>query len=118
MTLRNSGLLQAQTNGGRRPALRAVGRTSARAKHRHQRLARIAAQRIITLYGADVRGRRIALVPFGSLLTWSALRTLRSLRASLTLSARDTLDTLRSLGTGGTLWPWVAFGSRIFAASG
>ena len=70
------------------------------------------------MYGAEVRWPRIALVPFVALFTRSPLRTLRSLRASLTLSARDALDPLRSLGTGRTLWPGIAFGSGVFAASG
>lgn len=74
--------------------------------------------RPIGLDGADVCGRRIALVPFGSLFTGSPLRTLRSLRARLTLSARDALDPLRTLGTGRTLGPWVTFRPGVFAISG
>jgi hypothetical protein len=113
----DSGLLQAQANRWRSPALRTVRRPTARTEHGYQRFTRLAAHRPFGLDGPDVRGRSVALVAFSAFLTRGSLRSLRSLGPRLSLHARDTLYALRTLRTCGSLWPWVTFGTGVSPAS-
>ena len=122
-----SGLLQAQANRGRCPALRAIRSAAAGTKYRHQRFGCLAAHRAIGFDRPEVRRRgiaSIALIAFrallsrSALLAGSALWSLRPLSSGLTLGARYALHALCTLRTRGTLGPRVTFGTWVFAARG
>jgi hypothetical protein len=107
--------LHAKSNRRRRPALRSVCSSTARAEHGHQRFAVVAINRAVSVHRTDIDRRRLALVSLVAL--WS-LWTLRALCASWSLRTRNALDALSTLRAGGalrsrlTLRPWFSSTSR------
>src|SRR5262245_6332583 len=96
-----SGFFQAETNGWRRAALGSVRRATRRTEHRHQRLARIAADASVGLHRAHglcgvSLGTRRALRPLWSLRALWSLGTRLALRAGYTLNALRTRIALRA----------------------
>lgn len=117
----------AEADRRRRRAFCAVRRPATRTEHRHQRFARLAACRAVSLNDTQAGGSRVALVALGAgctrvalitLRTWCALRPLRSLRARLSLCPGHTLNALCTLRTRGSLRARLAFRSGIPAATG